>query len=286
MHLYQAQRFPFTAFPSGIYAVAFSNEIKPTERITFPFMQKQVTVTRTATGELIVTPDFPMFEQYGLIFLKHGSQDSIFPDWNQTAWGQPIQHYFKIRSHPQEILENTVDKSHFYSVHHYANVTELHPMKITGPELEVAYQLERRESIFGWLDKRKTIMRLAIHVYGLGLSSVEVLLPQYGLIAKQIVCPTPIDGEYIHVRAITSIQIPTNPRWLPGKFKKYFANYLTKIAAKGFLKDFLPDLNIWQHKKYLTQPHYLPNDGEFERYRAWATQFYPSLSDSDPFLHG
>ena len=122
-------------------------------------------------------------------------------------------------------------------------------------------------------------MQLDIHIYGLGLSEVIVTLPDYHLIAKQVVCPTPIDGEFIHIRALTSLKIPTGLKWIPYSLKRYFTNILCKMAAKGFLQDFLPDIHIWENKRFIENPKYLPNDGDFEIYRNWARQFYLERSE-------
>ncbi|MBV8802507.1 MAG: Rieske 2Fe-2S domain-containing protein [Gammaproteobacteria bacterium] len=326
----QTPRFPFPPFPSGIYAIAFSHEIKPKQVVSLEWKHHKLALFRTEQGELgaidgycshlgadlacggIVKKNFlqcpfhglqfdkngyckakdhnsatgkydlkswSVFEKYGLVFLVDGLSDLTFPEWNLSEWSQPLEHYFKIKSHPQEILENTVDKAHFYHVHRYLNIQQLGAAKIKDAEFTISYYLERQNNIFGLLDRNKKNikMQLDIHLYGLGLSEVTITLPQYHLIAKQIVCPTPVDGKWTHVRALTSIKIPIHLRYIPYRFKRYFANYLCKMAAKGFLHDFLPDISIWENKKYIAKPHYLPNDGEFDQYRTWAQQFYSEM---------
>lgn len=53
--------------------------------------------------------------------------------------------------------------------------------------------------------------------------------------------PTPIDGEFIHIRALSSVKTPGKLDFLPMPIKKRIANFLSRLAAKGFLKDFLPE---------------------------------------------
>lgn len=271
------ERFPFSAFPQGIYAIAFSNEVKCNKINMVEWKNNFLKIWRNNAGELHAEDNLEIFEKYGFIFLKDGLNELNLPKWDQTAWSLPYFHYFKIKSHPQEILENSVDKLHFYHVHQYASAKQLGSPKINGAEFEISFQLERSEGVFGLLDKAKKLkMQLDIHIYGLGLSQVIVTLPQYHLIAKQIVCPTPIDGKYIHIRALTSLKAPDQLQWVPKSIKRFFMNYLCKMAANGFLKDFLPDIQIWENKKYILHPKYLPNDGDFELYRTWAKQFYES----------
>jgi nitrite reductase/ring-hydroxylating ferredoxin subunit len=220
-------------------------------------------------------------EKLGLIFITynptHNNLNLRLPEWNLHRWGKPIQHCFKIKSHPQEILENSVDPIHFFQVHNYQRVINSKPFEILGSEFKIEYQLERSEGLLG--TQKKIEIQLKIHAYGLGVSHVDILIPKYGMQAKQIVFPTPIDGEYIYLRALTSVKImdkiPCVPRSLSPHFiRKLMANWLTKMAGNGFLKDFLPDLNIWEHKEYRSHPQYFVHDGEFDTYRNWASQFY------------
>lgn len=223
------------------------------------------------------------FEQYGVIFLIHNPQRNKlhirFPEWNLTNWCRPIEYCFKIKSHPQEILENSADQLHFFQVHKYLRVKKAETLQMIGPEFVIKYHLEREEGIFNFYKQKKIEFNIDIHAYGLGLSSVDIWLPSYGLKAKQIVLPTPIDGEFIHIRTLTSVKIPEKmpflPNWLvPYSLKKRITNYLNGLFAKGFLNDFLPDLRIWEDKKYIEKPNYLANEEDIGKYRAWATQFY------------
>lgn len=254
-------RFPFTPFPDGIYAVAFSHELKTNQVKSIIFMGEKLALFRTHTGNVgainaycphlgadltfgtvkndaLQCPFHGLnfkrdgtcsaknhlgqvgsyhikqcfaFEQYGLIFLTYnplGNDLKLnFPSWVLSEWGTPIQHCFKIRSHPQEILENSVDQLHFFQVHKYIGVKASEPLQTKGTEFTIRYHLERKKGLFGF-DKNKIEFFLDIHAFGLGMSKVEIILPKYNLEAKQIVFPTPIDGEFIHVRTLTSIKIP------------------------------------------------------------------------------
>lgn len=226
---------------------------------------------------------WPAFEKYGLIFLMHNPLDAQFniqfPEWAFLNWTRPIQYCFKIRSHPQEILENSVDQLHFFQVHKYISVDKIQPLQTTGSEFSIAFHLIRKEGLVKIFRHKTLEFFINIHAYGLGLSTVDIWLPTYGIKAKQIVFPTPIDGEFIYVRTLTSIQIIKNipfiPKWMTTRFmRNMLSNYINKMLAKGFLKDFLPDLKIWESKKYITNPKPLSNEDDIKKYRAWAVQFY------------
>lgn len=318
------KRFPFTPYPDGIFAVAFSDDLPPTTVKAVTFMGQTLALFRTDNGDVgaidrhcphlgadltygnvkrdtLQCPfhgicfktdgtsnaknrqgalgsyqikSFEVLEQFGVIFLIHNPLGRIlnihFPTWKMNDWGKPVKRLFKIKSHPQEILENSVDKAHFYHVHHYLKSKEREPFRTFGTEFTIKYEFERKEGLFSTLERNKTILHLDIHAYGLGLSMVEVNLPRYGFRAKQIVFPQPIDEEFIYIRTMTSIKMPKK---IP-LISKPLTYFLTYLAGKGFLKDFIPDINIWENKKYIEHPNYLLNDGEFDAFREWARQFY------------
>lgn len=217
------------------------------------------------------TSSFATFEQYGLIFLVHHARKTILPTWDITEWGKPIKNCFTIRSHPQEILENSVDQAHFRLVHQYQNPRCLKPFQTKDTEFTIGYEFERA---LPFTKCKKVIVRIDIHAYGLGLSMVDIHLPQFSILAKQIVLPTPIDGELIHVRTLTSVKMPEKIARLPHPLKKLISNALSRLFAIGFKKDFIPDISIWENKKYISNPRYLAHDGDFQSFREWAAQFY------------
>src|SRR5271165_6776415 len=55
----------------------------------------------------------------------------------------------------------------------------------------------------------KTIFE--IHVYGLGYSQVDMVVPKFGVRARLFVLATPIDGEQITLRTAFSLNNETHP---------------------------------------------------------------------------
>jgi nitrite reductase/ring-hydroxylating ferredoxin subunit len=268
--------------------LSFGSVKKNTLQCPFHGLRFKVNGTCVAKNRASQTGTFQIkhwqvFEKYGLIFLTYNFNSKNFqirlPEWDEKEWGRPIQHCFKIKSHPQEIIENSVDQLHFFQVHKYCKMKVVEPIKIHGSEFTIHYEIERKKGILG--EKKKIQFQLKIHAYGLGISHVDIFIQNYKLHAKQIIFPTPIDGEFIYVRTLTTVKIMENIACIPYFLKKIIANLLTKLANRGFLKDFLPDLKIWENKKYIEYPRYLAKDGEFEKYRSWAKQFYHGL-ENDP----
>lgn len=248
------------------------------ETIVCPFHGLRI----TCEGKIPALPNqavknWKTFENGGVIFIKQNNlkgADNIFlPKVKTEEWSKPIFFEFKIKSHPQEILENSVDILHFQRVHSYTSINLSHPFTANGAEFSIQYQLERRQGIFGWLDSNKLKLNIAIHAYGLGYSEVHIHIPKYNLLLKQIVLPTPIDADWICIRTATMVKRVKNI-FLPALLENYWSNFLNRLAAKGFLQDFLPDINIWQNKIYIEHPNCFPSDKEIEKFRNWAKQFY------------
>lgn len=315
-------RFPFTAYPKGIFAIDFSNKLKKGMVKSHLFMGHKIALFRTRDGSIgaidgycphlgadltfgkvinnkiqcpfhglcfdtngetnaikskceKVTPyktkSYPVFEKYNMIFIAYHTNNISLPNWELSSWGKPSQNSFRIKSHPQEILENSVDQAHFRLVHQYQNPSCTSSFSATGTEFTVSYCFERKLSRY----LSKTIkIKINIHAYGLGVSIVDIALPQFGITAKQIVMPTPGDGEFINVSTLTSFKTPLKPNWLPRFIKSTFATTMSQLLGIGFQKDFKPDITIWENKKYISNPRYLKQDGDFTGFRTWASQFY------------
>ena len=87
-----------------------------------------------------------------------------------------------------------------------------------------------------------------------------------------------IEAQYkkkavVDVRSGDSVKV-SQKKWLPQLLKKIIANQLSQVVARGFVKDFLPDVPIWENKKYIAEPNYLAGETGFDEFRRWAAQFY------------
>lgn len=219
----------------------------------------------------------PTQERDGVVLVFHGAPQVPawpLPENPQHAYGRPVFQSWRIRSHPQEIIENTVDHGHFSAVHGYRGLRPLNPVKTDGPHLRAGYEVIRTQGLFGpW--SRPLVMRMAIHASGLGYSRVEVTIPRYGLLIEQIVYPTPIAGELLELRATTRLRLfhgAGGRRAALGR--RLLTRFVSLAAARGMARDLAPDIRIWEHKAYLQRPGLAEGDGPIGRFRRWARQFY------------
>jgi 3-ketosteroid 9alpha-monooxygenase subunit A len=223
---------------------------------------------------------WPVHERHGaLLAYLGGATDApapwelrpIAPPRAAIAWSAPAGRLWRIRTHPQEVLENTVDIGHFTAVHRYQDVATTAPLAVDGPHLTMSYAATRT-----WAPGVRTRFHLDITASGLGYSRVEVHgLP---LPVRTVVMPTPIGEEITEVRVITQIGLlPDHPltRALP---RQWLADRIGQLAAAEMGRDFAADIRIWEHKRYLERPRLIDGDGPIGRYRRWARQFYPGAA--------
>src|SRR5262249_29526650 len=111
------------------------------------------------------------------------------PDWeiseiDHTGFTKLAHVTWRIRSHPQETAENSVDIGHFTAVHRYDRVTMIEPVRAEGKTLTLRDGASRRASAFG----RRGVfnMEYEVKVLGLGFSIVRAVIPEYGLGEQEI----------------------------------------------------------------------------------------------------
>lgn len=223
---------------------------------------------------------FHLRERNGFILLWHdakGNEPTFeVPEVSNEGWTEIMTTDFKLRSHPQETTENSVDLGHFAIVHGYSNVDVIKEAEVNGPYLNAIYAFSRPAPA-GW-GKEMLRAEIELHAHGLGYSFVEVTLPRFGMQTRQYVFPMAIDGEYINLKIGMSIKYIDKPgkinpllAVLPKKWVTYFA---LRSAFKGYAHDVSQDFKIWENKVYMDNPALAKGDGPVGRYRKWARQFY------------
>lgn len=163
---------------------------------------------------------YPVQEVNGII-LAHWDNEGREPTWDipelpQEGWGPVTKTHFKLRSHPQETTENSVDPAHFGMVHGYRDAREEIPLRTEGPYLTCGYSMNRSA---GLLDRLGVVLNASfvVHAWGLGYSVVYTGVEEYGIRARQWSLATPIDGEFIDLVIALQVKDIEHPdRILPG----------------------------------------------------------------------
>lgn len=209
---------------------------------------------------------WPVVVRNGLIFTWYDPTGGAprwevpeVPEWGSDAWTEPQTRSFEVRTHAQEMAENTVDSVHFKFVHGTPKIPEM-KAEIQGHEFHAFQGLT-----FKTRDGEK-LGRVDIHLHGPGVGItrfqgiVETLLLITGI---------PIEAE-LHRTTIRFI------------IKKIDGSEAaTRGVAKAFVEEitrqYNQDIPIWENKRFLEKPMLCDGDGPIPLLRRYYKQFYPNL---------
>lgn len=227
---------------------------------------------------------YPVCERLGIVFVHYDEHDAPpgfeLPSYDTEEWTPLETHAFRLRGHPQDTTENSVDLGHLAVVHGYENVEQRSELLTEGPYLRASYAMRRPFRVLG-RRLHHVDAEFTIHVHGLGFSFVEVEVKKVGLEMRHIVLACPVGPQELELRIAVSVRrlaqtygssllgrLPTRPleRWLAEK------------GRDGLRHDVSQDFDIWNHKTFVAHPALALGDGPIARYRKWCEQFYAPAS--------
>jgi phenylpropionate dioxygenase-like ring-hydroxylating dioxygenase large terminal subunit len=211
---------------------------------------------------------WPIVERGGLIFLWHdpdgGAPAFDLPDFEGEEYTERREVDFVLRSHPQELMENTADIAHFGYLHGARNHRYLRDWRAHGPLADTLIGFSASGAALGapvdWID-----LEINFALHGLGYLVIDTHVPSAFVDARVRVCATPIDEDHVRVFFLSNIRRMPDPA---------FTSMVERLFHEAALADFKQDMKIWQHKVYRPRPVLVPGDGPILAYREWARQFY------------
>jgi len=214
---------------------------------------------------------WPTLEQNGVVMV-HWSPDRVAPTWtppvlDDDGWTASRTIRWEIRSHPQEVGENTVDSAHLIPVHHVSTCS-VRTVEQDAHVMRVVLDLVASGAVIGMPDEINDV-ELDVTLHGLGQIISRTHVVTAGLRTRQRIHPTPIDGERIAIFALeNTLQMP-DPE---------YTREIDDIFWNAFVEDFARDFPIWENKAYLERPLLAAGDGPIGSYRRWARQFYAATA--------
>lgn len=196
---------------------------------------------------------------------------SYFAARGEEGWSEMQWHTWeRLRAHPQETSENSVDLAHFSHVHGYTGMEIVEPLELDGSVLRIAYKMTRSLDSVGMPGQSvESVFRVRVH--GLGYSVVEVTTPTFNTEFRTYVLCTPLGNDEVILRGGgTMKELPD-----PG-----MNQMIGQLFFKGFVDDVEQDFAIWENKAYFERPVLAANDGPIGPYRKWCRQFYGSADAS------
>ena len=228
---------------------------------------------------------WPVVERNGFVFVWHGAAgrapDWAIPELDRQGFSSLTTKTYKLRGHPQETTENSVDLGHLGVVHGYRDVEMTSPLRTEGAYLTASFAFSRRASFLG---RRGDVRAFyTVHVHGLGYSYVDVEVPGFGFRTQQFVLARPTDPGQLEL----TIGLRARPiaaaaaRSLRSRAThRALGELLGQLVFHGFKHDVGQDFPMWDQKRFLEQPALAEGDGPIGAYRRWARQFYPGTGST------
>lgn len=229
----------------------------------------------TKTGHTGIPPkgikikNWPLIERDGFILLYHGNPEKQHKLPNLTEEGYKPYKYFsrKIKAHPQEILENSVDTHHFPAVHHVDSLA-IRNYKSDDGILSMECLFLERLTLFGRKWGKPMPINFLFQGFGLGSSLNTAHFPQIGVEIAILSSRTPSDNQYTDNRIQCFVKYTRS-----NLFLKLVQSIFLRITFNNILNLFDEDIHILNHRRYLTRPILTPDD-PIQQFRQWAKRFY------------
>jgi phenylpropionate dioxygenase-like ring-hydroxylating dioxygenase large terminal subunit len=205
---------------------------------------------------------WPVCEKNGLIMVwYHGAGEAPqwqvpdVPEYGAEEW-TPYECYdWKIRTHNQEMAENSCDSAHFLYLHGTQDMPES-TAEATGYLLHTSSKTKMRTpqgKVDGMVD---------VHAHGFGFTTTRFT----GIVETLLVSSaTTIDEDYVHLRFALTV-------------RKLVNDGVTSTVGAAFSKEIKrqleQDIPIWENKIYISPPMLVDGDGPIGVFRKWAKQFY------------
>ena len=224
---------------------------------------------------------WPVVERHGVLLVyydPHGAPPAFeIPEVSMAGFAPFLFQHFRLRGHPQETTENSVDVGHFQYLHGYREVQTVAAAVMDGAHLQAHYSFFRP---LGRLLGRTLGLRnvILVNAFGLGYSRIDVHEQQSGLRLRSLVLCSPRGGGEIDLRVAVALRDPRlDPEAAPW-LRALAPLLLTRAARRALLTEYCHDIeqdfDIWRHKKHLPMPGLAVGDGPIGNFRKWARQFY------------
>ncbi|MCY1014424.1 Rieske 2Fe-2S domain-containing protein [Pyxidicoccus sp. MSG2] len=216
---------------------------------------------------------WPLRERNGLLLVWHHAEGRP-PQWevpvlDAAEWSAMRVERVDVRTHPQEVTENSIDLTHFSELHGYEAVRVVDPPSLDGPCLRAAFASSRSVESLGTAGRAEFVFR--VEVWGLGYVCVEAVDSVFGVRSRQFALATPLDDERVTLRLAASIVRFADPA---------LTERILGLFFRGFISDLRQDIPIWENKRYVEAPALTRAEGILGAYRHWARQFYSAPGDA------
>ena len=276
-------RYPFP-IPFGWFQICWPDDVPAQGAYLTHNVGRDLAASRTADGFVVRDVEgertYPTIERNGLVMFWYHPNDAPpsyeIPELaefsDREAWSEPVRrHHPRINALWQELGETAADIAHIqthlveYGAEMGTDGKVMSPAQVVDTSWDGPHGYMRLSQPFptpwGPVDGR-----IDTDSHGPGFSVTWFL----GLIDTGLIgCNIPIDDESTEIR-FTFICRQAADREGTSKMAESFMNEIHRLAVD--------DLEIWEHKAYLSRPCLADTDGPIVKFRRWASQFYVDQS--------
>ncbi len=214
-------------------------------------------------------PTWHLREVNGLIMVWHHAQGAppswevpLLSEYGSDDWTPYEKRSWKIKTHNQEMAENSVDSAHFLYLHGTQEMPTTEA-EIVGPLLHTRSQTLMKTP------QGKVKGEIDVHVHGFGFTTTRFK----GIVETLLVSSaTAIDEDYCELRFSFMVRKMVNE----GVTSTVGAAFMREVS-----RQLEQDIPIWENKIYIHPPVLVDGDGPIGMFRRWAKQFYEGHPGAD-----
>jgi len=199
--------------------------------------------------------------------------EALNPAWTGLRRGPR----WRMRTHPQDMLENGMDLAHFPVLHNkQTRAAESLDLSTDGPFLVHRtfqhYQIFKLAKLLGG----EVAGPLDLHLYGLGLAVNRAVVDARVQLSYTLAFfLTPIEEDVVDVIAYFAV------RKVSSRAATFLLLRKAMLEARRTIGE---DRPVWETKAYLARPALAEGDGRIMPYRRWAQQFYVREDGQDELV--
>lgn len=214
------------------------------------------------------TRGWPICEVNELIFIWHHPTGEP-PSWEVPAvetegWTEDRTVTWELKTHPQEVYENTADVAHLPPIHHVKQSAVVKKPRVEEHLMETDIQFLASGETVGAAGV-EVLVHLNVTMRGLGHLISMTHVPEHDIRARQRLFPIPVTRDSIVLRCLVNTKVMPDAA---------FTAQIAEQMYQAFVFDFARDFPIWENKVYVDRPALAKGDGPIGAYRNWAKRFY------------
>lgn len=221
---------------------------------------------------------WPLIERSGMAWVWHHARGEA-PSWDipelpTDEWTPDKTILWTVRTHPQEVFENVIDRAHLPPVHGVKHAEFEGTPVADGHALQAFIHLVADGKDVGMPGTENDVL-LDVRMHGIATAFVHTHVRNVGITARQRIHCLPIDEERIEIRGAVNL------KKLPDEGATAM---IAELFYQAYVTDFAMDFPIWENKVYRERPALSSADGPFAWFRRWAAQFYDEGEGARPAL--